>query len=60
MAGTSQGGKKAAAHQDMSAKGRKGAQALNADPEKKSQASRKAAAHQDMSAKGRKGGRSRS
>lgn len=45
MTGTSQGGKKAATHQDMSTKGRKGAHALNADSEKKSQASRKAATH---------------
>lgn len=58
MAGTSEGGRKAAAHQDMAAKGRKGAQALNSNPEKKSAASRKAASHQDMSAKGRKGGQS--
>lgn len=58
MSGTSEGGKKAAAKQDMAAKGSKGGKALSADPAKKSEASRKAAAKQDMSAKGREGGRS--
>ena len=43
MTGTSEGGKKAAAQQDMSEKGRKGAEALNADPQKKSAAAQKAA-----------------
>lgn len=59
MAGTSEGGKKAAAHQDMSEKGRKGAEALNADSEKKSAAAKKAAetrGHESLSAAGKKGG----
>ena len=43
MAGTSEGGKKAAAHQDMSEKGRQGGEALASDPQKKSAASQKAA-----------------
>lgn len=43
MAGTTEGGKKAAAHQDMSEKGRKGGEALAADPQKKSAAAQKAA-----------------
>ena len=59
MAGTHEGGKKAAAHQDMSEKGRKGAEVLNSNPEKKSQASRKAAetrGHESMAAMGSQGG----
>lgn len=59
MAGTQEGGKKAAAHQDMSEKGRKGAEALNSNPEKKSEASRKAAetrGHESMAAMGSQGG----
>lgn len=46
MAGTPEGGRKAAEHTDpqvKSERGRQGAEALNADPEKKSAAAQKAA-----------------
>ncbi len=48
MSGTSEGARKAAARQNMSEKGRKGALALNSDPKKKSAASQKAAQTRKM------------
>jgi general stress protein YciG len=63
MAGTSEGGKKAAAHrseESLRKSGEAGANALNSDPEKKSEASRKAAqtrGHDEMAKMGREGGK---
>ena len=62
MAGTSEGGKKAAetrGHDEMADMGRKGGESLASDTEKKSEASKKAAetrGHDEMADMGRKGG----
>jgi uncharacterized protein len=62
MAGTPEGGEKAAktrGRESLAEAGRKGAEALASDPQKKSEASRKAAetrGHDEMAAIGRKGG----